>query len=199
MDTCSGLTESQQELAAENHQLIYGFARMHGLNLDEFYDILAIALCHAAKGFNKNLGFSFTTFAYRRMDMEVRHYYQELSAQKNPINMTIISLDQPTLDGSKDSLYEIFQTDYFRVTLDDTYPYVKEFRGRLSEKLQKIVDGYLLGYNDRELGKMLKCTHSQIGLYKKQLMEQWCAYKGRYDVQYKNYTVKELKEIYAGL
>ena len=47
--------------------MIYSFAHSHNLPLDEYYDILAIALCKAGMTFNPELGYAFSTYAYKIM------------------------------------------------------------------------------------------------------------------------------------
>ena len=61
------LDEKQKKLVEENHSLIYSFAHSHNLPLDEYYDILAIALCKAGMTFKPELGHAFSTYAYKIM------------------------------------------------------------------------------------------------------------------------------------
>ena len=61
------LDEKQKKLVEENHSLIYSFAHSHNLPLDEYYDILAIALCKAGMTFKPELGYAFSTYAYKIM------------------------------------------------------------------------------------------------------------------------------------
>ena len=42
------LTPEQQKLVTDNHNLIYSLANAKNIDLDEYYDVLAIGLCKAA-------------------------------------------------------------------------------------------------------------------------------------------------------
>ena len=79
------LTHEQQELAAENHNLIYRFAQTMAIDVEEFYDILAIALCKAAKTFDKSRGLRFSTLAFQCMKNEYNMYWRrELNSKPVP-------------------------------------------------------------------------------------------------------------------
>lgn len=60
------LTSIQQKIVEDNHKLIYGIAHKYKINLDEYYDVLAIGLCKAAMTYDKAKG-QFSTFAYVTM------------------------------------------------------------------------------------------------------------------------------------
>lgn len=70
------LTSTQQKLVEDNHNLIYGIAHKNKINLDEYYDVLAIGLCKAAMQYDESKG-QFSTFAYQTMLFEylgvIRH------------------------------------------------------------------------------------------------------------------------------
>ena len=70
------LTEEQKELVTKNHDLIYAYAHKKNISIDEYYDVLAIGLCKAAKTFDKNKGM-FSTLAYRCMENELFMYLNE--------------------------------------------------------------------------------------------------------------------------
>lgn len=73
------LTLDQQRIVSENHNLIYSLANKKNINLDEYYDVLAIGLCKAAIAFDDTKG-KFSTLAYTVM---LNEYKQELRKQQN--------------------------------------------------------------------------------------------------------------------
>lgn len=73
------LTLDQQRIVSENHNLIYSLANKKSINLDEYYDVLAIGLCKAAIAFDNTKG-KFSTLAYTVM---LNEYKQELRKQQN--------------------------------------------------------------------------------------------------------------------
>ena len=57
------LTSKQKELVEVNHNLIYKFASIKNVSIEEYYDILAIGLCKAAMAFDENKG-KFSTVSF---------------------------------------------------------------------------------------------------------------------------------------
>lgn len=57
------MTEQQKKLVEENEKLIYSFAHMYKLNVDDWYGILAIVLCNASFIYDDSKG-KFSTLFY---------------------------------------------------------------------------------------------------------------------------------------
>lgn len=104
------LTEDQRQLVEENHNLIYGFAHRHHINLDEYYGTLAISLCKAGETFNDKKG-KFSTYAYTLM---WRDYLNEMEAKftqkRNGQECEFNDETQSTEHGSLDT--DIMILDY---------------------------------------------------------------------------------------
>ena len=82
------LTLDQQRIVSENHNLIYSLANKKSINLDEYYDVLAIGLCKAAIAFDSTKG-KFSTLAYTVM---LNEYKQELRKQmENTLRSSMIA------------------------------------------------------------------------------------------------------------
>ena len=64
------LTSNQKNLVEENHNLIYGFAKLHKIDVNEHYDVLAIGLCKAAIAYDADKS-KFSTYAYQKMKGEI--------------------------------------------------------------------------------------------------------------------------------
>lgn len=62
----NSLNKEQQKLVETNHNLIYSFAKSNNIDVEEFYDVLAIGLCKAALVYDENKGM-FSTLAYKCM------------------------------------------------------------------------------------------------------------------------------------
>lgn len=72
------LTESERALVENNHDLIYMIADCMELNIDEYYGLLAIALCHAAQKYKvKKYAYDFKEFAKISIVHEVFSYQYE--------------------------------------------------------------------------------------------------------------------------
>lgn len=67
------LTYDEQKLVEDNHELIYLVADCMELDINEYYGLLAIALCHAAQKYkSRKRAYSFEEFAKITM---IREYY----------------------------------------------------------------------------------------------------------------------------
>ena len=58
------LTDAQRKLVEENHNLIYKVLYDKGFNIEEWYDVAAIALCNAAALYKPEKDIKFATYAY---------------------------------------------------------------------------------------------------------------------------------------
>lgn len=67
------LTYDEQKLVEDNHGLIYLVADCMDLDIDEYYGLLAIALCHAAQKYKlRKRAYDFSEFAKITM---IREYF----------------------------------------------------------------------------------------------------------------------------
>ena len=69
------LNDEQRKLVADNHKLIYFYAHKHNVDVDEYYDLLALALCQAAYNYDKTKG-AFSTIAIRTMELKMLNEYR---------------------------------------------------------------------------------------------------------------------------
>lgn len=65
------LNNTQKILVEDNYGLIYKFAKEYHLDMEDYYDVLAIGLCQAAMSYNPNSDSKFSTYAFAVM----RNYY----------------------------------------------------------------------------------------------------------------------------
>jgi DNA-directed RNA polymerase specialized sigma subunit len=100
------LNAEQKQLVADNHNLIYGYAHKKKLDLDEYYDILALGLCRAALSFDSNKS-SFQTYAYMIMGSEVNAHRRFKVQSKRTLDKSVkeVRLDDPVdyEDNDKDT------------------------------------------------------------------------------------------------
>lgn len=98
------ITPEQQKLAEENHRLIYEFIKIHQLDKEEYYDLLAISLCKAAIHYNKE--YAFSTYAFKIMLNDLRMTYRNKIATKRVPDYMIKSFSDSIEYGSKDETFE---------------------------------------------------------------------------------------------
>lgn len=92
------LTESQSKLVEQNHNLIYGFARKYNLDIEEWYGILALALCKAALSFDSEKA-KFSTLYYLCASQMVSAEKRKWRTQKRIPQDLFVSLDEPLDDN----------------------------------------------------------------------------------------------------
>lgn len=72
------LTKEEREIVEDNHDLIYMVADCMELDIDDYYGLLAIALCHAAQKYKKRKrAYDFTDYAKIIMMRELLSYQYE--------------------------------------------------------------------------------------------------------------------------
>lgn len=75
------LTNEQSDMVAENHNLIYWYANFKGLDIEEWYDVLAIELCRTIIKYNSKLG-SLSNYYKLRADGVVSKEFRKRNAKK---------------------------------------------------------------------------------------------------------------------
>ena len=171
MQDTYALTESQRELAGKNHNLIYKFAKIKEADLEEFYGVLAIGLCKAARAYDASSGYKFSTLAYRCMDNEYKMYWRgELSSRHIPSNM-IVSYNKmmEDNDGKSAEFLGIISNRLDSCSLDYSRVETLEFFRSLSDIQKIVLNGLMYGYRDTELAEYTGFTRSYIGKVKRDI------------------------------
>lgn len=79
------LTDAQREQAAQYERLIDWFRQAAGLHDDDWYGVIAVALCKAAAGYDPQKGATFKAFAIRCMSNAVISEYRYQKAHCVPV------------------------------------------------------------------------------------------------------------------
>lgn len=137
------LTLEQQQTVADNHNLIYGFIHKRNLDVEEWYDLLAIELCISVMKLDTNKA-SLTTFFYMRCESLLRKEYTKSKRQKNAHNGHVEILDHKhtSLEDDVESLMDINEL----------------FDGEFGEILKLKADGF----TQQEIANRLGVTQSYI-------------------------------------
>ena len=171
------LTPEQQKLAEEHHKLIYSFAKKRNLDLEEFYGLLAIGLCEAARTFDKSLGYKFSTLAYTFMKNEYLQYIRTQYNLSHIPSEQIVSYTQ--LLGGKfegTDITEVIATDFILNKPDLTKAEIDEFFNLLTRKQKIVLNGILFGYKEVELSLYLGVSKQRINQIKKEIQKKWEKY-----------------------
>lgn len=162
------LSEQQRKLVQDNHNLIYSFAWCKNIDLEEYYDVLAIGLCVAATKYDASIS-SFSTYAFTCMNSQ---YCKELRRNqrksKIPADM-ILSLDEPlcqntdTHDGNL-TLSDLLPDNTVDVEKDIlTQQSLQEMCDSLKEKEKNVLMSLVNGKSQSELAEQYGISRQRIG------------------------------------
>lgn len=159
------LTYEQQQLVTDNHNLIYSYAHNRNVSLDDYYDLLAIGLCKAAKSFDKEKG-KFTTYAYRCMQNELNMYWRSLNSKSSIPQDSILhyhAQQNNQITDDKDFSELFYDCDSYESI--DYAIMLSEFTNSLEYKEREIVDMLIRGMNHSEIAEELSCSRQNIDYY----------------------------------
>lgn len=167
------LTKEQSDIASANHNLIYKYANDNGLNMEEYYGILAIGLCNAARIFDGSKG-RFSAIAYRCMRNEVYMYWRKLNKKVNIPSDIIYSYDTLMFDNEKDeekSFLDKLQTTYDKNDIINNVIF-NMFVASLTEREKFIVDMLSNGLAHKEIADEIGCTRQNVSYHVKQIKKK---------------------------
>lgn len=154
------LTEEQQKLVENNHNLIYYFCNKKNLDIEDFYDIFAESLCKAALHYNPQTNSSFSNYVIYIMKKDLADYYKFINRkQRNDENIKLISLDDNLYD-SDESVSKLLGVDYSADV--ESMIIEREIWRILTPKEANIVRLIDNGFSYEEICKTMNCTKSNI-------------------------------------
>ena len=173
MEQCNDrLTSEQQKLVSDNHNLIYKYIIKNNIDEEEYYDILCIGLCRAAKVFDESKG-RFSTIAFRCMENELNSYKRSQMKKSVIPEHLIISYDS-TLQtyGEYDfSISELTNDDCIDDDMGFESAFV-EFENKLSKNEKFIVSLLLNEVSQTNIAKMLGCKRQNVNYHMKKIREK---------------------------
>ena len=168
------LNDTQQKLAADNYQLMYGFLQTYNLDEEEYLDLLMIGLCKAAGTFDAERGYQFSSYAFSCMLNEVRRQKRaEASLSRIPPYM-VVSYDEsiPNQDDDeeltfKDNIVDDNADKYISAGL-----FANEMINALTDKEKEIVAYLDLGYSQKEISTIFGVSRSRISSIVNQIRDK---------------------------
>lgn len=172
------LTREQQELVKENHNFIYHFIHKHHLPLEEYYDVLAISLCNAARIYDPNLGYAFTTVAGRIMKHDVLRVWRHNNSSSRIPRSRVVSLDAQVYhkETGKRNYFEDYLARFMSTDLDRSAIEVDEFLSTLDDRQKYILQRMMDGYTGRDIATELGVSSQRVGQLKQVLRSRWNEY-----------------------
>lgn len=176
------LTLEQQDFVEKNHNLIYDFAYKRNLMLEEYYGVLAIALCKAAISYNDKIG-EFSTYAFRVMSNEMNmHWEHMISRDSIPKDMIVyienkVNSEKCNNDSSDIAFFDVVSSK--NKMLEDLLSdiEVKELMKLLTEQEKMVVNYIVSGIKQKEIAKIIGCSQQNIsGRILKSVRTKWTTY-----------------------
>lgn len=171
------MTPEQQKLAADNHGLIIKFLVKHHLNIDDYYGDMAVEFCYAARAYRPEMGYAFSTYAYRCMHNHLIRMWQENGRAKRVPKYIISSLDELVFSDD-DASVKVNNIRALAGTYssDETSIFVKEFCDALSDSEATVLRRYLEGFKSGYIANELGMTKQNVHLIRNKLQRKWRAY-----------------------
>ena len=184
------LNDKQRQLAEQNHNLIYSFAKKFQLNLDEYYGVLATGLCKAALSYVDG-EFQFSTFAYTCMLNVVKSYRRDRYAQRRILNeMDTLSLDEPILNNGDDQETTVGETIADKsvdVQNDcESNGLQQAFSDYLNDKEREILKYLLQGFIYKEIAEIMGGSKQNVGQYVQRIRRKWVEFNETHEEKQKN-------------
>lgn len=156
------LTKEQQKIVEDNHNLIYSFIHKRGLDVDEYYGIVAESLCKAVLNWDKSKG-NLSTIFYIVARNDLYQEWRKGIASKRKHEGIVSLEDELVLDD-----YNLEDEIVLKETLEELKN--SEFRELLELKL--------LGYNQKEIASMLGVSQVTISRWLRKIGEKYFDRKG---------------------
>lgn len=150
------LNKYQQQLVKDNHNLIYEYAYRHNLDIDEYYDLLAIGLCSAAKCYDSTKS-KFSTLASKCIENVLKDYYKQ-----NKHNIPTISYDTYTDENDDLTLFDTISDEKNIEDFILSDMVVKNILSKLTKKERIIIKCLLKGMTHRQIALKLSCTRQNV-------------------------------------
>ena len=166
------LTDEQRRLAEDNHNLIYRYMHSKKLDIDEWYDILAVGFCKAVATYDPKKGYSLSTYAYRCMDNSYKHELRMRFAGSRVPESLIISTETPVASPIAD-LSEITTVLGMLSSIDDVEgeavlnDLVDQFYTICTETEKKVFSKLLVGDKMKDIVESVGCSHTTVSNTKK--------------------------------
>ncbi len=111
LDYTSKLTAEESTFAAEHHDVLCSYLRIHGLPADDFYDIAVFGYLRAVRKYLARpelRQYKFTTIAYRAMSCDVHHSREYWARAKRNREICSFNEEQDSPD-SRDTVSETLE------------------------------------------------------------------------------------------
>lgn len=172
------MTEEQKKLVEDNHKLIYAYLYQKDLDEEEYYDLAAIGLCKAAKKFDPNKGYKFSTLAYKSMQNEILNGMRLEKLKRCIPKNKLVYYNSETIFSESSEEYINFLPSKENIEDDAIFSVFFEW---ICSKCKKERDVEILrflmeGYTHKEIGDIFNISRQTIGKIRDEIRDKYLFY-----------------------
>ena len=154
------LNDKQRKLVEDNHNLIYFYAKKYKVSVEDYYDVLAMALCYAAKNYNPKKG-AFSTLAIKTMYFKMQQEFAYNTKQSQvPIDKIIHYENTYQMENMITSYDSPECITIEKFSYNDTWNDILNLTK--NEKHKNILKYRLQGLTVQEIAKKIGITHQNV-------------------------------------
>ena len=166
MDT--KLTEEQKALIEDNINLVYGYCAKHKLDVDEYFGVLAEALCTAVRYYDPSKS-KLSTYVYQCFGMKLFIDHRNATtrsrdASKNNISVIPLDIDIQDGDGQPMPLADVISDNNDDTATVDLIDLVEHCIAPYNDRYKRIVWLMIDGYPGYEIAKMVGVSPSYVSV-----------------------------------
>ena len=169
------LTEEQKKLVEDNHKLIYSFIIKRNLSIDEWYDVLAYALCKAAATFNPEKA-KFSTYVMKCMFNEYNMVLRSNNSNCRKANESALYYydNIPLCNGGDDLIYLDVIEDKSCINVEDAVITKMSIQiyDKLTDLQKQVFKLTLFGYTQIEIAEILDYSQGYISRILKKIRKK---------------------------
>ena len=181
-NTFRRLTEEERDKVSDNHNLIYSYINMKGLNQEEWYDILAITLIEAVQNYDSERGSTFANFAYRCFDYAMCDVITFSDREKRQPKDKVLSLDYEYINENDEhiTLLESIEdkTDNYEPMLNKIMRENFINSQNVTAKQKQIYNMLYDGLTMHEIARILGISHQAVAETRKILQKKYKKFIG---------------------
>lgn len=156
------LTAEQKKLVENNYRLIYKFAGLNHLDIENvsIYDALIDGLCITAVKYNPEYG-AFSTLAFRNMRNVLNRYYRDSHTQKRTCDVLSLDYTYSDIDTDDEGLYGCMPNN--DILPDDLCCIRNLIKELFDDRQQQIIICLYKGTTYREIADKFGISYPRVG------------------------------------
>ena len=161
--------KEREKFITDNHNLIYKFIHKHNLDLEDNYDLLAIALIKAFDTYEANKNIKFSTYAFKVMRNK---YLNELRKRRRDSLNYAVSIEKEVCENMP-----LIDTLESEEVIKDLC--ALKTPGSLTNKERLVFSYYLKGYSIMQTARILGVSHQCIEQTIRRIRDKYKRVNGR--------------------